>query len=26
MARRVFQAVVGVTRNVGYGDKRDYLV
>ena len=26
MARRVFQAIVGVTRNVGNGDKRDYLV
>lgn len=26
MARRVFQAVVGVARSVGAGDKRDYLV
>jgi hypothetical protein len=26
MARGVFQAIVGVTRTVGNGDKRDYLV
>jgi hypothetical protein len=26
MARRVFQTVVGVARNAGPGDKRDYLV
>lgn len=26
MSRRVFQSVVGVARNAGQGDKRDYLV
>lgn len=26
MARRVFQSVVGVAKNAGQGDKRDYLV